>query len=134
MITLIYVLRTFNTEHGRDKKSKFEIYLNGTSLGQVNSPIYDGARLLLKMGYNPEELLTTRQADSLHNSWKPQPLWKWAKWTTEEADNRSVRAKSFRDWERVGVLEGVKPNHVPTYLNSIQPFPAVPVPTQKLHR
>lgn len=115
MITLIYELRTFNTEHGRDKKSKFEIYLNGTSLGQVNSPTYDGARLLLKMGYDPEELLTTRQADSLHSSWKPQPLWRWAKWTTEEADDRSVRAKSFRDWERVGVLPGVSPLCDPTY-------------------
>lgn len=118
MITLIYELRTFNTDNGSDKKSKFEIYLDDTSLGLVNSPTYDGARLLLKLGYNPEELLTTRQADSKYNSWNPQALWKWAKWTTEEADGRSVRAKSFREWERVGVLTRVSPFEDPTYQNS----------------
>lgn len=123
MITLIYELRTFNTDYGSDKKSKFEIYLNGTSLGLVNSPTYDGARLLLKLGYNPEELLTTRQADSKHNSWNPQALWKWAKWTTEEQYDRAVRVKSFREWERVGVLEGVKPSQVPTYHNSTNTVP-----------
>lgn len=129
MITLIYELRTFNTDYGSDKKSKFEIYLDGTSLGLVNSPTYDGARLLLKMGYNPEELLTTRQADSKHNSWNPQALWKWAKWTTQELDHRQVRVKSFREWERGGVLEGVSTNQVPTYLNHTTPLYAAPVAT-----
>lgn len=120
MITLFYKLRTFETllEDKLDKKSKFEIYLNGTSLGLVNSPTYDGARLLLKLGFDPDTLMTTQAQDSAHPSWKPQPLHKWAKLTTEEQDDRAVRVKSFREWERGGVLEGVKPNQVPTYQNS----------------
>lgn len=127
MITLIYELRTFNTDYGSDKKSKFEIYLNGTSLGLVNSPTYDGARLLLKLGYDPEELLTTRQADSKHNSWVPKPLSHWAKLSTQELDHRQVRVRTYTECPREGVLEGVSTFCDPTYLNSKQALNAVPV-------
>lgn len=106
-----------------DKKSKFAIYLNDKFIGLVNSPSYDGARLLLKMGFDHDTPMTTQAQDSAHPSWRPQPLWKWAKWTTEEQYDRAVRVKSFWEWERVGVLEGVKPNQVPTYQNSTNTVP-----------
>lgn len=129
MITLFYKLRTFETlpEDRLDKKSKFAIYLNDNFIGLVNSPSHDGARLLLKLGFDPDTLMTTQAQDSQHPSWKPQTLHKWAKLTTEEQDDRAVRVKSFREWERGGVLEGVKPNQVPTYLNHTTPLYAAPV-------
>lgn len=130
MITIFYKLRTYETlpEDRLDRKSKFALYLGETLIGLVASPIHDGARLLLKMGYDPETLMTTQAKDSQCSSWKPQPLWKWAKWTTEEADDRSVRAKPFREWERVGVLEGLSHFYDPTYQNETKSLSAAPVP------
>lgn len=128
-LTLVYVLETYETlpSDKLDKKSKFRIYLNDNLIGTVASPSYDGARLLLKLGFDPDTLMTTQAQDSAHPSWKPQPLYKWAKLTTEEQDHRAVRVKSFREWERGNVLEGVSPFQVPTYLNHTTPLYDAPV-------
>lgn len=121
-LTLVYVLETYETlpSDKHDKKSKFRIYLHDNLIGTVSSPIHDGARLLIKMGYPPHTLLTTRSQDSVHASWVPQPLHKWAKWTTEEQDDRAVRLKSFREWERVSIPEASSPFQVSPYLNMIE--------------
>ena len=131
MITLFYKLRTFETlpEDRLDKKSKFAIYLNDNFIGLVNSPSHDGARLLLKLGFDPETLMTTQAQDSQHPSWKPQKLRQWAKWTTQELDHRQVRVRTYTECPRVGVLEGVSPLCDTTYLNHTTPLYAAPVAT-----
>ena len=121
-LTLVYVLETYETlpSDKHDKKSKFRIYLHDNLIGTVSSPIHDGARLLIKMGYSPHTLLTTRSQDSQHDSWVPKPLSHWAKWTTEEQDDRAVRLKSFREWERVGMKPASKGFYGSTYLNDME--------------
>ena len=102
LIVIEYKMKTYNTltSDKRDKKSKFTIFLNGELIGLVNSPAYDGARLLVKMGYDQDRLMTTRSMDSQHNSFLPQPIHKFAKLRSVETDNRSVCSKTFREWTR----------------------------------
>ena len=102
LIIIEYKIKTYKTlpSDKRDKKSKFTVFVDGELIGLVNSPAYDGARLLVKMGYDPDRLMTTRSMDSQHNSWKPQPIHKFAKLRSIETDNRSVCSKSFREWTR----------------------------------
>ena len=102
IIVIEYKIKTYQTlpSDKRDKKSKFTIFVDGEVIGLVNSPAYDGARLLVKMGYDPQRLMTTRSMDSQHNSWTPQPIHKFAKLRSVETDNRSVCSKTFREWTR----------------------------------
>ena len=102
-IVIEYNLKTFNTlpSDRNDRKSKFTIFVVDEQVGQVNSPAYDGARLLLKLGYDPDRLMTTKSVSSQHYSWNPQPIHKFAKLRSVETDNRSVCSKSFREWTRV---------------------------------
>lgn len=105
LIVVEYKLRTFETlpSDRKDRKSKYAIFVDGRLIGLVNSPAYDGARLLLKMGYDPDRLMTTRSMDSQHFSWTPQPIHKFAKLRSVETDSREVCSKSFRAWTRVGI-------------------------------
>lgn len=129
MITLFYKLRTFETlpEDRLDKKSKFAIYLNDNFIGLVNSPSHDGARLLLKLGFDPETLMTTQAQDSQHPSWKPQKLRQWAKLTVKERDSTGLALEPFSQFPGVGVLPGVSPLCDTTYLNRTTPLYAAPV-------
>ena len=130
-LTLVYVLETYETlpSDKLDKKSKCRIYLNDNLIGTVASPSYDGARLLLKLGFDPDTLMTTQAQDSAHPSWKPQPLYKWAKLSTQELDHRQVRVRTYTECPRVGVSEGVSPLCDTTYLNHTTPLYAAPVAT-----
>jgi hypothetical protein len=47
-------------------------------------PLVDGARELLARGYDPTTLLTMRHADRPYDSFEPQPISEWAKWTYSE--------------------------------------------------
>lgn len=117
---LEYQLKTYDTlpSDKTDKKSKFALYLKGEFIGLVASPVYDGARLLLSLGYSPDTLMTTKAKDSQNVSWKPQALTKWAKLTTEEQANREVRSRSFREWGRVGIPVGSSSFPIPSYQNN----------------
>ena len=96
-IIIEYQIKTYQTlpSDKSDKKSKFTIFLNGEVIGLVNSPAYDGARLLLKMGYDPDRLMTTKSVTSQHNSWKPQPIHKFAKLTVKERDKSGMAVEGF---------------------------------------
>ena len=102
LIIIEYNIKTYNTlpSDKNDKKSKFTVFVDGELIGLVNSPAYDGARLLVKMGYDPDRLMTTKSVESDCLSWKPQPIHKFAKLRSVETDNRSVGSKSFREWTR----------------------------------
>ncbi|MDB6181975.1 hypothetical protein [Paracoccus fistulariae] len=105
LIVVEYKIRTYETlpSDKQDRKSKYAIFVDGQLIGLVNSPAYDGARLLVKMGYNPDRLMTTRAMDSQHYSWRPEPIRKFAKLRSVETDTRSIRSRSFREWARVGI-------------------------------
>lgn len=117
LIVITYQLKTYTTlpSDKSDKKSKFTIFVDGELIGLVNSPAYDGARLLVKMGYDPQRLMTTRSMDSQHNSWEPQPIHKFAKLRSVETDNRSVCSKTFREWTRVAPTAALETFRLPTY-------------------
>lgn len=53
-IVLEYKLKTYETlpSDRQDRKSKYAISVDGELIGLVNSPAYDGARLLVKLGYD----------------------------------------------------------------------------------
>ena len=103
-IIIEYKIKTYQTlpSDKRDKKSKFNIFVNGELIGLVNSPAYDGARLLLKLGYDPERLMTTKSVTSQHNSWKPQPIHKFAKLTVKERDKSGMAVEGFIQFPGVG--------------------------------
>ena len=104
LIVLTYNLKTYQTlpSDKRDKKSKFTVFVNGELIGLVNSPAYDGARLLLKLGYDPDRLMTTRSVDSKHNSWKPQSIKEFAKLTVKERDKSGMAVEGFIQFPGVG--------------------------------
>ncbi len=121
LIVVHYKLRTYETlpSDRQDRKSKFAIFVDGELIGLVNSPAYDGARLLVKLGYDPQKLMTTKSVESQHYSWTPQPLWKWAKLRSVETDSYSVGSKSFRAWTRVGIETPSKDFYGSAYLNNM---------------
>lgn len=122
LIVVEYKIRTYETlpSDRKDRKSKFAIFVDGEFIGLVNSPAYDGARLLLKMGYDPDRLMTTRSVDSQHFSWTPQSIHKFAKLRSVETDSREVCSKSFRAWTRVGMKPASNAFYDYTYLNSLE--------------
>lgn len=122
LIVVHYKLRTYETlpSDRKDRKSKFATFVDGELIGLVNSPAYDGARLLLKMGYDPQRLMTTRSMDSQHNSWTPQPIHKFAKLRSVETDSREVCSKSFRAWTRVGIEMPSKGFYVSAHQNDMK--------------
>lgn len=122
LIVVEYNLSTYETlpSHRKDRKSKYAIFVDGELIGLVNSPAYDGARLLVKMGYDPQRLMTSKSVQSDCLSWEPQPLWKWAKLRSVETDTRSVRSRSFREWARGGIKMPSNGFYVSTYQNDMK--------------
>ncbi len=75
---------------------QFDAHLeDGTFVCRTHQPSVDGARALLKLGYAPAELLTTRMAGSEWDSWMPLPIEEWAKWTYTEGD-KGLRRERWR--------------------------------------
>lgn len=121
-IVLEYKLKTYETlpSDRQDRKSKYAISVDGELIGLVNSPAYDGARLLVKLGYDLNRLMTTKSVDSQHYSWTPQPIRKFAKLRSIETDTRSVCSKSFRDWTRAGIEMPSKGFYVSAHQNDMK--------------
>ena len=53
----------------------------GELIVQSHQPLVDGARKLLAKGYDPAEPLTMRHAGKAYDSFVPQPISEWARWT-----------------------------------------------------
>ena len=104
IIVIEYNLKTCRTlpSDKNDKKSKFTIFVDGELIGLVNSPAYDGARLLVKMGYDPDRLMTTKSVKSDCLSWTPQPIHKFAKLTVKERDKSGMAVEGFIQFPGVG--------------------------------
>jgi len=56
----------------------FVASLEGKTLCISRTPLADGARALLKMGFPPAELVTMRHDGSAHDSFVPETLANWA--------------------------------------------------------
>lgn len=74
----------------------FEGLVNGTVIVRSRQPIYDGARALLKLGHDPEELLRVRREGRDSDVIDPAPIGGLAKWTVSETDKGGMR---LRLWE-----------------------------------
>ena len=75
---------------------KLDAYLDGQYIVTSREPLLDGARELLRRGYNPSTLMTTRRDGSAFDSFEPLPLGKLAGLTIGESDKRALR---LRKWE-----------------------------------
>jgi len=63
-----------------------EIIVTGT-----RQPLVDGARALLAGGFDPATPLTMRHAGKGYDSFKPEPIGKWARWTYKESDRDGLQ-------------------------------------------
>ena len=79
---------------------RFEAWLDGELICISRQPRLDGARELLRRGYSPDTLMTTRAHDRSYDSFVPAPIGELAKWTVSERDKRGLyreRWKSYQD-------------------------------------
>lgn len=85
--------------HGEKAQGKraptFDAYLDEQFICRSSQVIYDAARALLEMGYDPDEILTARHANSENDSFIPKPIGEWAKWMVQESDKGGM---TLRRW------------------------------------
>lgn len=85
--------------HGEKAQGKraptFDAYLDEQFICRSSQVIYDAARALLEMGYDPEEILTARHVNSENDSFVPKPIGEWAKWTVVEKNKGGLE---LREW------------------------------------
>ena len=75
---------------------KFEAWLDGELIVTSKQPRLDAARELLRRGYLPDELMTTRAHDRGYDSFVPAPIGELAKWTIVEEDKRGLRRRFWQ--------------------------------------
>lgn len=77
---------------------RFKMVLSdGTMLPRSSrQPRLDGARQMLKDGWSPETLITTRHQANDYPNWKPAPIGELAEWTIGESDKCGL---SRRRWK-----------------------------------
>jgi hypothetical protein len=86
MDTVVLILHP-HIEPGGYHLDKFDAYLDDELILTSRSPLYSGARELLKRGLSPDALLTIRHVGKAYDSFKPQPIGELAKWTVVEGRN-----------------------------------------------
>ena len=75
---------------------KLDAYLDGAYIVTSREPLLDGARELLRRGYDPATLMTTRHDGKAFDNFKPAPLGKLAGLAIGEGDKRGLQ---LRKWE-----------------------------------
>ena len=78
---------------------KYEAWLDGELICISRQPRLDGAREMLRRGYGPDVLMTTRAHDRSYDSWTPAPLGELAKLTVAEMSGRGLRRMSWRPFQ-----------------------------------
>jgi len=73
----------------------FVASFEGKTLCISRTPLADGARILLRMGFPPAMLVTMRHWGANHDSFVPEPLANWAARAYEE----SPRGPIIREWK-----------------------------------
>ena len=75
---------------------KFEAWLDGALICISRQPRLDGARELLKRGYSPDVLMTTRAEGRDYDSFIPAPIGEVAKWAVYEEDKKGLRRRLWQ--------------------------------------
>ena len=68
----------------------------GEFVCQSDKPLADGARELIKRGFDPLSLITMRPEGNAHDSFVPHPIGEWAKWTYSESSHKGLRRERYR--------------------------------------
>ena len=78
---------------------KFDAYPDGHYIVTSREPLFDGARELLRRGYDPDTLMTTRHDGKAFDNFKPAPLGKLAGLSSRDDKNgpRIVKWKPMPD-------------------------------------
>ena len=88
---------------------RFEAWLDGTLICISRQPRLDAARELLRLGYSPSMLMTTRAHDRNYDSWTPAPLGELAKWTVAEMSGRGLRRLRWQPFQKGDSMCAVRP-------------------------
>ncbi len=88
---------------------KLDAYLDGHYIVTSREPLFDGARELLRRGYDPDTLMTTRHDGKAVDSFKPAPLGKLAGLTMEESDKRGLRVRKWKPHPMAASRRGQSP-------------------------
>lgn len=81
-------------------QGRFAVMLDGHELGRTRQPLYEGARMLLAAGHDPEAMLTMRLDGSAFPSFKPMSIAALAKWTIEETDESGLKRRRWVPLDR----------------------------------
>ena len=77
----------------------FEAWLGDELICVSRQPRLDGARELLRRGYLPGTLMTTRANGRDYDSWRPQTLSELAKWTINEESKGGLRRRLWQPFQ-----------------------------------
>ena len=79
-----------------EKSDRFDAFLDGEFVVTSRQPRLDGARELLRRGYSPDTLMTTRAHDRGYDSFIPAPIGELARWTIVEEDKNGLRRRLWQ--------------------------------------
>ncbi len=89
-------------DEDQSRIGKFIALLNGKIvLRGTRQPLVDGARALVKLGYDADELLTMRTEGAAYDSFVPQPIRDWAQWTYKEGEEMPLRRTRWESFPGV---------------------------------
>lgn len=60
-----------HNHHSPSRTIKYQAWLGAELIVTSHQPLFDGARVLLDMGYNPSRLITTRQDKNQYDNFVP---------------------------------------------------------------
>lgn len=100
-MTLRLTLRPHVKPNG-DHTGKFDALIGSDFIYRAREPLFDGARVLLARGYNPDTLMTTRHEGKQFDNFKPASIGAMAELATSEDKNgpRIVKWKLMSDAEK----------------------------------
>lgn len=75
---------------------RFTAHLAGEHIVTSDQPVVDGARELLRRGYNPATPLTACHDGSAHDAFKPLSIGEWARWTYSDTNRDGLRRQAWR--------------------------------------
>jgi len=73
----------------------FVASIEGKFLCASRTPLADGARMLIKMGFPPSTLVTMRHWGSNHDSFVPEPLANWAARSYVEREKGTITIEPY---------------------------------------
>lgn len=80
------------------QRYQYDAYLGEDLLCTSRIPFFDGARVLLRLGYDPDLPLTMRHVGSAYPSFVPVPIGQAAKLTVRENDEDGLRVRLYEPY------------------------------------